>query len=103
MYFRAGLLPILAIALLTAGCSPGGENAAETGGAPQTPPSTADTLHVLFEDEWQVRLERDPLFASEMGVERYNDALPIDTAEDHVPQEALKEQLILIPDLVFQI
>lgn len=83
MNFRAGLLPILAVAMLAAGCSPDGENAAETDGAPQTAPPAAETLHALFEDEWQARLERDPLFASEMGVNRYNDALPIDTAEDH--------------------
>ena len=47
----------------------------------QEPPSRQ--LERLFEDAWQQRLEEDPLFATEAGVHRYNDRLPIDTAEDH--------------------
>ena len=37
-------------------------------------------LHQLFEDEWNHRLQRDPLFASSRGVTDYNDRLPDVTA-----------------------
>ena len=40
----------------------------------------ADELHQLFADEWNNRLERDPLFASSRGVTDYNDRLPEMTA-----------------------
>ena len=40
----------------------------------------ADELHQLFADEWNNRLERDPLFASSRGVTDYNDRLPDMTA-----------------------
>ena len=40
----------------------------------------ATELHQLFADEWNNRLERDPLFASSRGVTDYNDRLPDMTA-----------------------
>ena len=42
--------------------------------------SAATELHQLFADEWNYRLERDPLFASSRGVTDYNDRLPDMTA-----------------------
>ena len=42
--------------------------------------SAATELHQLFADEWNNRLERDPLFASSRGVTDYNDRLPDMTA-----------------------
>ena len=33
-------------------------------------------LHELFADEWDDRLSRDPLFASSMGIDDYDDRLP---------------------------
>ncbi len=38
--------------------------------------AAADELHELFADEWDNRLQRDPLFASSRGVTDYNDRLP---------------------------
>ena len=38
--------------------------------------SDNEQLHTLFADEWSSRLARDPLFASGMGVNDYNDSLP---------------------------
>lgn len=78
-----GLLPALALIVLAAGCSPGKQETPESSGTKDPVPSAADALAALFEGEWQARLERDPLFASDMGVHRFNDSLPIDTAEDH--------------------
>ncbi|HLT91849.1 MAG TPA: DUF885 domain-containing protein [Woeseiaceae bacterium] len=43
----------------------------------------AAELHALFADEWRVRLARDPLFASDMGVHEYDDRLPVETPENH--------------------
>lgn len=43
----------------------------------------ARELHALFDDEWQARLTRDPLFASGMGVNEYNDRLPVETPGNH--------------------
>ena len=42
--------------------------------------SAATELHQLFADEWNNRLEQDPLFASSRGVTDYNDRLPEMTA-----------------------
>ena len=40
--------------------------------------SEAEKLHRLFADEWENRLQEDPLFASSQGVNDYNDRLPED-------------------------
>ena len=53
--------------------------------------TTAAELHQLFADEWERRLQRDPLFASSRGVTEYNDRLPnMSTA---ARQTALEEDL----------
>jgi uncharacterized protein (DUF885 family) len=79
MFKRA--LPILITGItlaLVAGCSPPPpEPVAATGDREPSPSAAA--LHTLFADEWSARLARDPLFASEMGVDTYNDALPVVT------------------------
>ncbi len=51
----------------------------------------ATELHQLFADEWNNRLERDPLFASSRGVTDYNDRLPDMTAS--ALQRAREEDL----------
>ena len=33
-------------------------------------------LHQIFEDEWEFRLQEDPLFATSVGVHDFNDRLP---------------------------
>ena len=33
-------------------------------------------LHQIFEDEWEFRLQQDPLFATSVGVHDFNDRLP---------------------------
>ena len=48
-------------------------------------------LHRLFSDEWDRRLQRDPLFASTRGVSDYNDRLPDMTAG--AQRRALEEDL----------
>ena len=45
----------------------------------QTP---VDQLHQLFHDEWEARLQFDPLFATYTGDHRYNDRLPRTREED---------------------
>ena len=41
-----------------------------------------DQLHQLFQDEWEYRLQADPLFATSTGDSRYNDRLPRSREED---------------------
>ena len=53
--------------------------------------TTAAELHQLFADEWDRRLQRDPLFASSRGVTDYNDRLPDVTVA--AQQTALEEDL----------
>ena len=83
MHFRSGTLPALAMLALICGCSPATEETPATNDAPRTDAPASETLHALFEDEWQTRLARDPLFASDMGIADYNDRLPIHTTGDH--------------------
>jgi uncharacterized protein (DUF885 family) len=45
--------------------------------------SPSSDLKALFDDEWAAQLERDPLFASSMGIRDYNHRLPVDTPENH--------------------
>lgn len=76
------LIAITSAALLLTACAPPAqENATAAEAAPTS--AAARELHGLFDDEWAARLARDPLFASEMGVETYNDALPVETPENH--------------------
>ena len=53
--------------------------------------TAAAELHQLFADEWDRRLQRDPLFASSRGVTEYNDRLPEVTAA--AQRSALDEDL----------
>ena len=39
-------------------------------------------LHLLFDEAWAFRLKENPLFATNVGEDRYNDRLPSVTAED---------------------
>lgn len=80
---RALLVIITAAAMpLIAGCNP---QAAEAAAAAEAPAGSeaATALHELFADEWAARLANDPLFASDMGVDAYNDALPDVTPASH--------------------
>ena len=67
---------------LVAGCNP---QAPRPVAAAETPADSeaAVALHALFADEWAARLASDPLFASDMGVDTYNDTLPDVTPESH--------------------
>lgn len=73
---------VAAAAPLFTACSP---PAPEPVAAAEDPGRTeaAKALHALFADEWAARLARDPLFASEMGVDTYNDSLPDVTPESY--------------------
>ncbi|HZD51523.1 MAG TPA: DUF885 domain-containing protein [Woeseiaceae bacterium] len=70
----SGAIPLIACA------APARQAAAATEGPAIS--AEARELNAIFTDEWSARLTRDPLFASEMGVETYNDALPTPTAEN---------------------
>ncbi|HKL87833.1 MAG TPA: DUF885 family protein, partial [Salinibacter sp.] len=53
-------------------------------------PNAADQLHRLFEDAWEWRLQENPLFATAVGVHKYNDELPtvsVAAAERRLEQE----------------
>ena len=58
---------------------------------------SAQLLQELFADEWNARLERNPLFASRMGVADYNDRLP-DMSPD-AQQRNLDEDLAFLERL----
>ena len=46
-------------------------------------PTATEQLHQLFHDEWETRLREDPLFATFVGDNRYNDKLPRATPDDY--------------------
>jgi len=43
--------------------------------------SVAEELHTVFDEFWEYSLEQNPLFATSVGVHRYNDRLPVITTE----------------------
>ncbi|MGH8166940.1 MAG: DUF885 domain-containing protein, partial [Woeseiaceae bacterium] len=51
----------------------------------------------MFDDEWKAELERDPLFASSMGVTDYNHLLPVDSPENY--RRFLEEDLAFLDRL----
>jgi uncharacterized protein (DUF885 family) len=82
----------LGILMLLAGCSPPSAEAPQpTTAANEGAGSPTGELQSLFDDEWAARLARDPLFASSMGVHRYDDRLPDESGEQH--QRTLEQDL----------
>lgn len=59
--------------------------------------AAARELHRLFADEWDHRLQRDPLFASTRGIRDYDDRLPDMTAEAQL--QSLEEDLLFLERL----
>jgi len=55
---------------------------APAGGAAAGPGGATAELHALFAEEWQYDLREDPLFATSVGDNRYNDRLPSLTPAD---------------------
>jgi uncharacterized protein (DUF885 family) len=51
-------------------------------------PTPVDQLHQLLHDEWEMRLQFDPLFATSTGETRYNDRLPRVREEDYAAYHA---------------
>jgi uncharacterized protein (DUF885 family) len=45
--------------------------------------SAGDPLRALMDDSWEYGLETEPLFATQVGDDRFNDRLPSVTAEDY--------------------
>jgi len=43
--------------------------------------SPEEELHTIFNDFWEYSLEQNPLFATSVGVHRFNDRLPVVTIE----------------------
>ena len=67
---------VLTAMFVLGACTPP-EEAAGTGTAPAADANAAQrALDALFADEWTTRLERDPLFASQMGIDDYDHRLP---------------------------
>jgi len=50
--------------------------------APSAASAATATLHTLFAEQWQYALSEDPLLATEVGDNRYNDRLPSMTPAD---------------------
>ena len=69
------LLIVLLPALLFA-CAPPDRSEQGTLRDPAAVGAVAAELHTLFDDEWNSRMARDPLFASYQGITDYNDRLP---------------------------
>lgn len=82
---RLSLIGAFLPLLLIPGCAPPAPEGPPSGDATEARGSgnAAAQLHALFDDEWSTRLARDPLFASEMGIADYNDALPAVTPENY--------------------
>jgi uncharacterized protein (DUF885 family) len=76
------LLKVSALLLMLA-CSQATDEGAAPDAARAGPRTASAELQSLFDDEWSARLARDPLFASSMGVSKYDDLLPLDSPEDH--------------------
>ena len=67
----------------TAAAPANGRPAAAAGPAGAAgPAAAAQALHALFAEEWQYTLREDPLSATEVGDNRYNDRLPAMTPAD---------------------
>ncbi|HLU07115.1 MAG TPA: DUF885 domain-containing protein [Woeseiaceae bacterium] len=90
--YRVGFIAFWSLCMLLPGCSPPPGDAVQ-----QATSADADIraprmeLQSLFDDEWAARLVRDPLFASSMGIHRYNDRLPDESGEQH--QRSLEQDL----------
>jgi uncharacterized protein (DUF885 family) len=85
---RILLLPpfLLLVALRSPLASPAPARAEETGAAQQ--------LHALFAEAWEFGLREDPLFATAVGDNRYNDRLPSLTAADRERRAAYDRQAL---------
>jgi uncharacterized protein (DUF885 family) len=66
--------------------------AAASGALAQTQASRM--LNELFEDEWEYRLEQNPLFATSVGDHRYNDKLPAVSVRDQ--ERRLKAERVFL-------
>src|ERR1700687_1926901 len=55
--------------------------------APSAASAATATLHTLFAEQWQYALSEDPLLATEVGDNRYNDRLPSMTPADLARRE----------------
>lgn len=51
-------------------------------------------LHDLFKEEWTFRLKEDPLFATSVGVNDFNDRLPSVTVEDEKRRTEFKRSIL---------
>ena len=88
VYLEIGMLDRLSLTLLAFSAVTLFAGAPEAIGQQDT---AAAEIHRLFADEWDRRLQRDPLFASSRGLTEYNDRLPDVTAD--AQQRALEEDL----------
>ena len=68
--------------LLVLGCSQRSDEPSTATVDNERNPASSE-LKTLFDEEWAAQLERDPLFASSMGVRDYNHLLPVETPENH--------------------
>ncbi|HXO29773.1 MAG TPA: DUF885 domain-containing protein [Thermoanaerobaculia bacterium] len=76
------LLPVLILSALGGALGPATLAAGAAGAAKAADASPAAALHALFAEEWQYSLREDPLAATAVGDNRYNDRLPSMTPAD---------------------
>ena len=76
------LLPALILSVLGAALGPATLAAGAAGAAKAADGSPAAALLALFAEEWQDSLREDPLAATAVGDNRYNDRLPSMTPAD---------------------
>jgi uncharacterized protein (DUF885 family) len=82
---RQSFFPVLlAFASLAGAGGTGAIGARSAAGAPAPAPAAdpARDLHAIFDEAWAVALREDPLFATSIGDNRYDDRLPSLTAAD---------------------
>ena len=54
----------------------------------------APALHALFAEEWEYTLREDPLFATSVGDNRYNDRLPSQSPADQARRAEHQRQAL---------
>ena len=98
MHLTGYRVAVIGFWMLLPGCSPPpGEAVQPITAAAITSASPSGELQSLFDEEWETRLARDPLFASSMGIHRYDDRLPDESEEQH--QRSLDEDLSFLKRL----
>ncbi|MCI0571185.1 MAG: DUF885 domain-containing protein [Myxococcaceae bacterium] len=76
-------LTVLAAAVLVTACATVPQATAPTADLPDRKAAESRKLHALFEDYFEARLELNPVEATSIGDDRYNDRFSVTIAPDH--------------------